>query len=280
MKKLIPFSLFVCFSLCMLPAMAQQTETGEASYYNDKFHGRLTALGEKYDKTKMTCAHRSHHAGTMLRVTRLDNNKSVIVRVNDRGPFKPGRVVDLSRAAAEQIDLIQAGIAQVKLEVVQSPDVSSYNRKPIRLSSKPEEYNTKGGESLLVPKDLPSQYDRIIANEAVVKKSPETLTKKAVVPTIAETPTPATEEVLGMSRRGYAVQVASFEAYDDAQTHIENLKKMWFKNLFMVVKQDQDGISRYRVLMGPFDQRNSAATYRNNLKIKYEIDGFLVNLSK
>ncbi len=91
---------------------------GQASYYADKFHGRSTASGEKYDKTKLTAAHRSLPFGTRVRVTNLRNGQQVIVRINDRGPFVDGRIVDLSRAAAEQIGMVRDGVVKVKVEVL------------------------------------------------------------------------------------------------------------------------------------------------------------------
>ena len=91
---------------------------GLASYYADKFHGRLTANGEVFDADELTAAHRSLRFGTMLQVTNLKNNKSVVVRVNDRGPHVRGRIVDLSNAAAAEIGLGRSGIARVKLEVL------------------------------------------------------------------------------------------------------------------------------------------------------------------
>lgn len=91
---------------------------GKASYYADKFHGRSTASGEKYDKRKLTAAHRNLPFGTRVRVRNLKNNRSVIVRINDRGPFVKGRIVDLSRAAAERIDMVRDGVVSVKVEVL------------------------------------------------------------------------------------------------------------------------------------------------------------------
>ena len=102
-------------------ARVARTETGVASYYADKFHGRKTASGETFDQRKMTAAHRTLPFGTRVRVTRNDTGKSVTVRVNDRGPFVRGRVIDLSRAAAEKLGLIRAGIAPVKVEVLATP---------------------------------------------------------------------------------------------------------------------------------------------------------------
>lgn len=92
---------------------------GVASYYADDFHGKLTSNGETFDMDGLTAAHRTLPFGTKVRVTNLENNKSVVVRVNDRGPFKEGRIIDLSRGAAKEIDLIKTGTARVKLEVVE-----------------------------------------------------------------------------------------------------------------------------------------------------------------
>ncbi|MDY4174887.1 MAG: septal ring lytic transglycosylase RlpA family protein [Bacteroidales bacterium] len=98
-----------------------KVEKGQASYYADKFHGRSTASGEKYDKKKLTGAHRTLPFGTIVRVTNTANGKSVDIRINDRGPFKAGRVVDLSRAAAEKVDMIQSGVINCTVEVISQP---------------------------------------------------------------------------------------------------------------------------------------------------------------
>jgi rare lipoprotein A len=89
-----------------------------ASYYGDDFHGRKTASGEVFDQWKLTCAHRDLPFGTRLKVTNLQNKKSVLVRVNDRGPWVSGRLIDLSYAAAKKIDMIQRGVVKVKIEIV------------------------------------------------------------------------------------------------------------------------------------------------------------------
>lgn len=89
-----------------------------ASWYGSKFHGRPTSSGERYDMYGMTCAHKTLKFGTKLRVTNPDNNKSVIVTVNDRGPFIRGRDLDLSYGAANEIGLIGKGVGRVKIEHV------------------------------------------------------------------------------------------------------------------------------------------------------------------
>ena len=91
---------------------------GKASYYADRYHGRTTANGEKFDVNKLTAAHKTLPFNTVVRVTNLNNGKSVTVRVNDRGPFVQGRVIDLSPAAARKIDMIRDGVVPVRLDVV------------------------------------------------------------------------------------------------------------------------------------------------------------------
>jgi len=98
------------------------TLEGVASYYADEYHGRQTSNGEVYDMNDLTAAHRTFPFGTQVRVTNLENQKSVVVRVNDRGPFKEGRIIDLSLAAAKELDLIKMGTAKVKLEVLECGD--------------------------------------------------------------------------------------------------------------------------------------------------------------
>ncbi|MEY2394994.1 MAG: rare lipoprotein [Acidobacteriaceae bacterium] len=100
-------------------------ETGLASWYGHPYHGRVAANGEIYDMEKLTAAHRTLPFGTWVRVTNITNDKSVEVRITDRGPFVGGRIIDLSHAAAEVIDMIGAGVAQVRLDIISAPVVAS-----------------------------------------------------------------------------------------------------------------------------------------------------------
>lgn len=94
------------------------TETGIASWYGPDFHGRNTANGEVYDQEGMTAAHKTLPFGTIVRVTNLDNGRQVTVRINDRGPYAKGRVIDLSRAAAREVGMIGSGTARVRIDVL------------------------------------------------------------------------------------------------------------------------------------------------------------------
>ncbi len=113
-------SILLVFFLLPAYTLAQNNflQKGTASYYADKFDGRTTANGEKYNPSKMTAAHRMLPFGTVVKVTNLKNGKSCEVRINDRGPFVEGRIIDLSREAARKLDFIQEGLAEVRIEVI------------------------------------------------------------------------------------------------------------------------------------------------------------------
>lgn len=91
-------------------------QKGKASYYSKKWTGRKTANGDRLHHDSMTCAHKTHPFGTLLKVTNPDNGKVVIVRVNDRGPYSRGRIIDLSWGAARELGILAKGVAKVEIE--------------------------------------------------------------------------------------------------------------------------------------------------------------------
>jgi rare lipoprotein A len=115
---LLVLGLFSCRT-ASTPAGKLSTETGMASFYANKHNGKKTASGERYQGNKLTAAHKTIPFGTMVKVTNLSNGKTVQVRVNDRGPYAKGRVIDLSRSAAKKIGMINDGVTKVKLEYKQ-----------------------------------------------------------------------------------------------------------------------------------------------------------------
>lgn len=126
MKKSLFMSALV--ALCCMatsPLYAGEAEVLKlealASFYAEDFHGRPTASGELFDMNALTAAHKTLPFGTILEVTNLSNGKRVTVRVNDRGPFVPNREIDLSRSAAEKLDMITAGVARVSIRKISGP---------------------------------------------------------------------------------------------------------------------------------------------------------------
>jgi rare lipoprotein A len=130
--------LWIASVAALLPHPAAAAE-GMASYYGGRFHGRRTASGQRFNQNALTAAHRSLRFGTRVRVTNARNGHSVVVTVNDRGPYARGRVIDLSRAAAGKLGMLSAGVAPVRLEVVGAPKASgggimatSASERPVR----------------------------------------------------------------------------------------------------------------------------------------------------
>jgi len=105
-------------------------QSGIATYYSDAFQGRYTSCGEKYDYTLYTAAHASLPFQTLVKVTNLANNISVVVKINDRCPHYYSRIIDLSKAAAKKLDIIASGIANVKLEVITKADLNIIDNAP------------------------------------------------------------------------------------------------------------------------------------------------------
>lgn len=119
--------LFVLTLLACLPACAgsrglggasPDSQTGVASYYSSSLHGRPTASGRTYRKNELTAAHRTLPFGTRVRVTNLENGRTVVVTITDRGPHRKGRIIDLSKRAARELDIVRSGTARVRLDVL------------------------------------------------------------------------------------------------------------------------------------------------------------------
>jgi rare lipoprotein A len=112
------FTLHSSLSFFHSSFLSAQTEKGYASFYGKQFSGLKTASGERLSNDSLTCAHRTLPFGTFLKVTNMSNDKEVVVRVNDRGPFVRGRIIDVTRKAAHELDFLQFGTAKVSIEVV------------------------------------------------------------------------------------------------------------------------------------------------------------------
>lgn len=120
MKRLSPIFIFcaLLFGSCHHKTIASGVnvnETGMASYYSESYNGKKTANGEIYNSSKYTAAHKTLPFGTKVKVTNLNNHKSVKVIINDRGPFISGRIIDLTLAAAKKIEMVKAGVVKVKI---------------------------------------------------------------------------------------------------------------------------------------------------------------------
>ncbi len=126
--KRTPVVIFLILASLALTAPLFSLEQGIASYYAGKFQGRLTANGEIFDTNLFTAAHKTLSFNTIVKVTSDLTTKSVLVRINDRGPFVAGRIIDLSRAGAEAIEMVGSGLAPVTVEVIAPGDGKTYHK--------------------------------------------------------------------------------------------------------------------------------------------------------
>jgi rare lipoprotein A len=117
------------------------TQDGKATWYGKKFHGKPTASGEKFDMRSMTAAHRSLPFGSVVRVTNLKNDRQVTVRINNRGPFGKGRVIDVSQAAARKLKMIDAGVVPASIEVLVIGDGATKHGRQKKKPKKKKEKN-------------------------------------------------------------------------------------------------------------------------------------------
>lgn len=133
--------LFIGIGQVTIAQDITQTETGPASWYGSKYHGRKTSSGERYNKNDMTAAHKTLPFGTKVKVTNLANNESVVLRINDRGPFVGNRIIDVSEVAARKLDIHSRGIANVKVEVIEIDGKTVAAAAPVE----PEIYSIQKG---------------------------------------------------------------------------------------------------------------------------------------
>jgi rare lipoprotein A len=220
------------------------TQQGKASYYAAKFDGRPTASGEKFTNKNLTAAHPSLAFNSLVKVTNVKNGKSVIVRINDRGPHTKARILDMSKAAAQEIDMIQSGIATVNIEVI-GADKKAQEPKP------DIEVITAVKPSINVPKPDPD--------------------KKISIPfSIGHT-----YSLWGTERfpSGYGIQVASFADLDNAKGVCKELLAAEVKEAYIQVEW-KDGEKVHRVLAGSFSNELLAQDYKQDLE-KIGFQGFV-----
>lgn len=301
----LTLSMFLLFGFSVAMT-AQDEQYGQASYYSDAYHGKKTASGAKYDKNKMTCAHNDYAYGTMLKVTHLENKKSVVVKVIDRGPYIKGRIVDLSRAAAGKIGLIQDGIAQVKVELVKG----NTEKMTSKGDNSTEEYSVPPKTRKSVEETIKkgnAKAESTSKSAASKAKTPSPTTKKATPKKeiVATKATPKTASKVAVKRslpmingkdfqnadlvqisilkpkkEGFGVQVASLSDYDGVLKKVADLQGKWFTQILVSTEKVDRGNNVYKIILGQFETREQANSYKKTLKKNKKISGFVVSLGE
>ena len=264
MKLLIQTFALLLMSTTLAFADAEPDEKGLASYYDDSYHGRKTRSGQVYDKTKLTAAHKSLPFGTQVRVYNPANKKSVMVTIIDRGPFIKGRVIELSRRAAQQIDLIKTQVAPVELYVDKQQNTAS--AKPVAATA------AKAAPAKPAAPKTTSKTDP-------AKTDPPKKAGLVVEAKDMETGGLYKMQVLKLDAEGFGVQVAGYSDYQSVVQQLAVLQKKWFKGATVFV-DELNGKPYYKVILGPMPTREEAASYCENIKEKYNVKGaFVVDLA-
>lgn len=192
-------------------------KTGIASFYADKFEGRITANGEIYYHAKKTAAHQNLAFGTIVKVTNLENNKFVVVRINDRGPFVDNRIIDLSKSAAKELGFVERGLAKVKIKVIANTN-DLPDKKPSPKTAQKKGTYFKVNSEVVSPKGKGVQIGSYKANENIFKLAAKLKTKYNVEVYI--------ETVDSKSQTLYRVILGNYTG----QNQLENLKSQLSKD--------------------------------------------------
>lgn len=206
-------------------------ETGIASWYGKKFHGRPTANGETFDQHQESAAHKTLPLPSIVRVTNLENNRTLIVRVNDRGPFVAGRIIDLSRQAADSLGFLRQGTAMVRVEVMADESRAM----------------AAAGKTAGMTTNERAKAAPVTAVSSVALLAP---------PGAGSTPVAAASAIVIQPRQDVAenpkmyVQAGSFLHYENARGLAGRLGEL---GPTLISKAEIDGQSYYRVLLGPLD---------------------------
>lgn len=230
-------------------------EEGDGSYYADKYIGKSTASGEPYNDKIFTAAHKTLPFGTKVIVTNKVNGKSVIVRVNDRGPFAEGRIIDLSKAAAQYIDMVQTGTVPVKLRIMDEAMASTTTASTPATTTVP--VYTPPTTTTATPVTTKPVEDKVVT-------SPST-NNFNTIPVI-------NSSTIGAN---FAVQLGSFNKMENASFQANNFRSYSFGNELKIYETWKNGKRLYKILVGPFYEREEAARRASDIKATYSLDCFV-----
>ncbi len=274
---------------------AQNQNHGKASYIGDKFQGLKMASGEMYDGEKMIAAHRTLPFGTKVKVTNISigegSGNSVIVTIKDRGPFVRDRIIDVSRAAARQLGFVKSGTATVRIEVVgagstsiasdnstteEAPKSRTIEPKTI-VESKPIQPKSSVENTAKSGNNVPKEYN-------TTTEKPKTVAPVKITPKVninkAKSPTGLFKvDVENQTKNGFGVQIGIFTGFEVLLKQVATLKGKGFKDVLISVS-GTGSATKYRIILGQFDNQNSATAYKKALKSKYKMDGFIVDFSE
>lgn len=253
-------------------------ETGVASWYGPGFHGKSTANGERYDQADRTAAHRTLQMPSIVRVTNLSNGLSTVVRINDRGPFASNRVIDLSRIAAQELDVIRNGTARVKIEQLQAESLAV---KDVAINGGgPAEQHQALARLASGKAPSPPQQQQVMATAQPAVAPPSTQVQagwpanprsSAVVQEQAATPSAKSGPTIASlastaptsSAGGFYVQTGSFSTAENAGRQRDAVRSYGASEISQASASGRD---IYRVRLGPYTTSDAAGIVADRLK--------------
>ncbi len=252
-------------------------ETGVASWYGPGFHGKSTANGERYDQADRTAAHRTLQMPSIVRVTNLSNGLSTVVRINDRGPYSSNRVIDLSRTAAQELDVVRNGTARVRIEQLQAESLAV---KEVAISGGGPTEQHEALAQLSSGKRAPSQPQPVMV-AAQPAPAPPPAPVQAEWPTTPRNSVPAQEQAPSPSGKGgptiaslasaqpapsgggFYVQTGSFSTAENAERQRGAVRSYGSSE---ISQASASGREVYRVRLGPYTTSDAAGIVADRLK--------------
>lgn len=311
-------TILAAFLLFGGTAIAQ--EIGLASYYSDKYNGGRTASGETYNRNEMVAAHKSLPYDTRIRVTRLDDNRSVVVRIIDRMPDVKGRVVDLSGRAAEQLGMLDEGTTQVRLDVLSgdAPATTRTEPRPAPRTTPPPRTSTPRPRpaqadddrvTVSVPEPDPGERTTVVIEEPAAPRTNPTPNPPRVTTTTTKAPAPPrsttsseagkTEatpqarkaktfqpydlyqiQLLVPEKTGFGVQVANLSSYENALKKVADLQAQFFDNILLSISPGKMEGTKSFRIILGPFESQKQANAYKRSLKKKKIEGFVVPLSE
>lgn len=240
---------------------APLNQTGIASWYGKQFHGKKTSIGERYDMFAMTAAHTTMELPSYAKVTNLENGKTVIVRVNDRGPFLHNRVIDLSYAAASKLGYVNKGTAKVKVERIRRADIKSGR------------FVTPGNIQQVEPVNQSSENDAdLIALESIINESASKNIETTTIETITSQPeafmTVESSEITSLTITETKEDLTGAVDLTEVAKHSEMVSTESTQNVASNIENPQ--LSFWSVQAGVFSSESNAKSHLLKLKAKIE----------
>lgn len=284
--RLVQFAVIILSNalialLAVLPAevTAQVSfEFGYAIMYSEQYAGKATASGQLYDPGALSAGHTALPFGARIRVTSLENNQSVEVTVNDRISGEQDIIVKLSRTAAEQLEMLKGDKIRVKLDIITSSDAQpqqttpSENNANLVIGLPPKARKKLASEQPATPPVQPATSQKPAENETT--PPPKSIEAKKEIPVYDLYKI----RLLRPKKEGFGVQVAYMSDQGNAFLKIAELQALWFENILLSMEPGPENKPVYRIFLGPFPDRPTAASYSRNLTDKFGIEGFIVDL--